>query len=152
MSEDLSDNFLVFYERYDPHLPRALRADKRIYRVNFPNKSGPILPRLFGRFVWVQDAGYPFILVFLSAFTTTNVTVITVNTSPSVPPYQGHENTRLRKASPRRAWPPVFTSRQAAGAIPGRQRSSLLCRLLIGRGLVTPPPRTSSALVKKTPG
>ena len=44
-----------------PHLPRALWADKRIYRANLPNKSSPIFPRLFRRFVWLQDAGYPFI-------------------------------------------------------------------------------------------
>ena len=78
MGEDLLDDLLVLYEAYNPHLPRALRADKRIYRINFPNKSGPILPRPFRRFVWLQDAGYPFILVFLSAFTTTNVTVIAI--------------------------------------------------------------------------
>ena len=42
------------------------------------NKPGPILTRLFRRSVWLQDAGYPVILVFLSAFTTTKVTVIAV--------------------------------------------------------------------------
>ena len=28
--EDLSNNFLLFYERYDPHLPVAFRADQGI--------------------------------------------------------------------------------------------------------------------------
>ena len=42
------------------------------------DKPGPILTRLFRRSVWLRDAGYPFILVFLSAFTMRKVTVIAV--------------------------------------------------------------------------
>jgi hypothetical protein len=61
MLEDLADHRLVFYETDDPHLAVALWADKGINLVDFPDQFGPVFPRPFRRFVWLQDAGYPFI-------------------------------------------------------------------------------------------
>ena len=47
MLEDLADHRLVFYETDHPHLAVALWADKRVNLVDFPDQSGPILPRPF---------------------------------------------------------------------------------------------------------
>jgi hypothetical protein len=47
MLKDLSDNSVVFYETDDPHLAVALWADKGVNLVDFPDQSGPILPRPF---------------------------------------------------------------------------------------------------------
>ena len=61
----------------NPHLPpMALGRDERSSFTNLPVQPGPIIPRPFHRCFLPSDAGHPFILVFLSAFTPTSAIVI----------------------------------------------------------------------------
>ena len=47
MLEDFLDNLLLFYERYDSHLPLALLADKQVNLVDLPDEPSPTLPFLW---------------------------------------------------------------------------------------------------------